>query len=57
MRALLFALAALLLAPAARASALPADLAAFFTAYQAAWNEGRMGDLEGFWDTSDPAPL
>lgn len=57
MRALLLALAALLLAPAARASALPADLQAYFAAYQAAWNEGRMGDLERYWDTADPAPL
>lgn len=57
MRALLLALCMLLGATAARAEALPADLADYFTRYQAAWNEGRMADLESFWDTSDPAPL
>ena len=57
LRALLIALALFLPFSAARAGALPADLADYFTRYQAAWNEGRMGDLEAFWDTSDPAPL
>jgi hypothetical protein len=51
------ALLAALAAPSARAQALPADIEAFFTAYQAAWNEGRMDALETFWDGADPAPL